>query len=70
MILFKLFAKGDYPCCFLFIEFPAEDIGRHITQLTDFLRGIYDTVDSAGKFWRKFYLKISVQCNLSRADLS
>lgn len=30
-------------------EFPLEDINRHITTVTDFLRNNYDTVDSAGR---------------------
>ena len=34
----------------VFIEFPSEDINRHITTVTDFLRNNYDTVDSAGTF--------------------
>lgn len=39
------------PACLVYPidgEFPSEDIGKHITTLTDFLRGTYDTVDSAG----------------------
>ncbi|XP_060576811.1 malignant fibrous histiocytoma-amplified sequence 1 homolog, partial [Ruditapes philippinarum] len=41
----------EIPACLIYpidSEFPSEDINRHITTVTDFLRNNYDTVDSAG----------------------
>ena len=41
---------ANFAHCFLFIllEFPDDEIGKHITIVTEFLRSIYDTVDSSG----------------------
>ena len=33
-----------------FTEYPDEEIGKHITIVTEFLRSVYDTVDSPGIF--------------------
>lgn len=44
-------ASQSIPACLVYpvdSEFPIEDINRHITTVTDFLRNNYDTVDSAG----------------------